>query len=741
MSNYTEQFKKWTGVPPGYMKYDTEPSWRPGPGTRSTTALLFSCLATLLLCVWTVLHPNIAPQKERELQKPRKWYSLWLLRSDLRTNRMVLMIFGFLMPEVLLWIALNQFLEARRIAIELTKCDNQQKIMRDHKNRLSAYKPHLKAKIKKAAESDQEKGIFKKMASFFKRLPPFLKRVRRRIFPKELEYGFYISMGGLEIESHEKDRKHLTYTITPVGAIFLARNGLLPKELSSKSIAAKGRSDAISKVLACSQGLWMVAQVLSRSHLGLPITLLEFHLAIHVVYALLTYFCWFCKPQSISEPTLIPDDDDNTLALLLCVRELVNANIPKTVQGHRSKKLLRWEVDVDDNTTLPSAILPESCRNDLFNFSTSAGIIRDQINATFAYLFLILTIPTSILLSNNGHHQDPLSVSQVLRPRTPRHFEPEYTNFEKGADGRKGDTKAEDEDIEIIADKGPEKSVIIDVNDCHAEATISAEGMEFFQQSGHEHPIARIIFASPRQSLMNLESAEGYHHAWRTFDMEYGSTMPNEDDQPRMDIKITKKQAQFLADFFTKGKRGLHGFEMSDLGQFAIENSMENATLSKRANLWATNSRFKGFVVSVTKEDGSWYLYHYVPHHTLVLLVAMTLVFHCIPWNWKFPTYLERRIWRASSVTVAVMPFLSLLLNKLKNKLNKFIRRRLSYMQKWKNSILGIFYLIYTLPYILYTLTCILLILFVAFEPFIAIRRLPLGSYKATPWANYFPHI
>ena len=56
-----------TTTPSGNDRKSTEafePSWVPGPHNRGTLGLVFSCVITLSLCIWTTVHVNIEPEDE-----------------------------------------------------------------------------------------------------------------------------------------------------------------------------------------------------------------------------------------------------------------------------------------------------------------------------------------------------------------------------------------------------------------------------------------------------------------------------------------------------------------------------------------------------------------------------------------------------------------------------------------------------------------------------------------------------
>ena len=75
--------------------------WVPEPQGRGTTGLLWSCFATIFLCTWSAIHPNLPgiDEKARAIFQRRMTY-----------------VFGTLvMPEAMAWIALSDLLVARKV--------------------------------------------------------------------------------------------------------------------------------------------------------------------------------------------------------------------------------------------------------------------------------------------------------------------------------------------------------------------------------------------------------------------------------------------------------------------------------------------------------------------------------------------------------------------------------------------------------------------------------------------------
>lgn len=95
------------------------------------------------------------------------------------------------------------------------------------------------------------------------------------------------------------------------------------KKIEKTLVENMGKTDDLGKVIVCGQGIWMLIQCITRKAGGLPVTLLELHVAMHVVCALIMYLLWWNKPQSITEPLTLVEDHDNAGVLVLQSQGLV----------------------------------------------------------------------------------------------------------------------------------------------------------------------------------------------------------------------------------------------------------------------------------------------------------------------------------------------------------------------------------------------------------------------------------
>ncbi|EGR45485.1 uncharacterized protein TRIREDRAFT_68358, partial [Trichoderma reesei QM6a] len=234
---------------PEFVNY-TFVGYVPNPDGRGTLSLLFSCLLTLSLCVWSAIHLDLPPYGESDIE-----YTYRYLKWG------VLGIFG---PELVIWAAWRQFISART----LTKF------------------------IKEVVPSNNG--------------PDMSGRQRWTMV-----HGFYAGMGGFVFDTATPEMLHgppfipqRRLHVTPRGIQLLARCGLLP-DISVEEIKDKSKTDGSGKLICCIQVGWMVVQAIVRVAAGLPIMPLETNTIGHVVCALINYVLWWYKPKWIKEPTIL----------------------------------------------------------------------------------------------------------------------------------------------------------------------------------------------------------------------------------------------------------------------------------------------------------------------------------------------------------------------------------------------------------------------------------------------------
>jgi hypothetical protein len=124
--------------------------------------------------------------------------------------------------------------------------------------------------------------------------------------------AFFVIMGGFayrrgyDFKIPESDLKFPHLMLTPEGFLELAKEGVLhPGILDDKAITDRSKADWLAKLLVCAQALWMVFNVIARKASGLPGTLIELNVIVHVVVMVVVYGLWWDKPLAVQNPIIL----------------------------------------------------------------------------------------------------------------------------------------------------------------------------------------------------------------------------------------------------------------------------------------------------------------------------------------------------------------------------------------------------------------------------------------------------
>ncbi|KAF7289145.1 hypothetical protein MIND_01375500 [Mycena indigotica] len=229
------------------------PSWWVDEATtRGTYTLVSSCVFTLGLCVWTAIHLNIPEPAAGARQFMRK--ILWLG-------------VGLMAPEIVTFIAWNQYSSAQRVVNQLAR---------------SKWK--------------------KKTVSIWRSFRKLVGLGGRSEVP-DVEINAPLPPFGADWELIHVKRR----TLTPDGLLFLAeRAPAVMTRISKEDIKDKSKADGLAKLLVALQAGWFCLQCIARGARHLPISLLEITTGAHALYTLFTYLLWAKKPMNISVPTILP---------------------------------------------------------------------------------------------------------------------------------------------------------------------------------------------------------------------------------------------------------------------------------------------------------------------------------------------------------------------------------------------------------------------------------------------------
>lgn len=213
---------------------------------RGTIDILWNCLFTIFLCVWTAIH---LPVPCHDQERPDS------LRAKIVKSRIGPSLITLIAPELFSVVAVEEFVIARRISLQM----------------------------KKVVGNDFT-----------------------------LTHAYFFLMGGFCLES-PSGRRH---QLRPKDVEKLERDAVVPNWISGLQLVKKAqikdmaKSDTLTKVVACSQALWLVTQVGSRLSQNKALTLLEVSTMAYVLCAIIMYGAWWDKPQDCTSPIIIACSED-----------------------------------------------------------------------------------------------------------------------------------------------------------------------------------------------------------------------------------------------------------------------------------------------------------------------------------------------------------------------------------------------------------------------------------------------
>ncbi|KAF8855012.1 hypothetical protein BDZ45DRAFT_805329 [Acephala macrosclerotiorum] len=345
-----------------------EPRWVAGPRTRGTLGLVFSCVITLFLCVWTTVHVNIEPDNEVNptlvrmirIRRLRESKTLLKLLAKRVVRKLGWSFVTLLVPEGVMAIAAYE----RRTAHLLLDAINE--IISNRNSRVPdqpgiekwdmnlAYYAVMGGFVIPAADYDAVKDYFKGTGDGEKETGTTLETDLGRIgdFQPTAKSGTSSDPISKEdtavkvIRNGEEEKqpdviddladvpKNRPLTLTPYAVLQLAKWQWNPLPTSSSPPAAasdqinlfpitsaqvqdKSNANSLAKALVAWQALWMIVQVIARraETPPLPVTLLELHTCLHTFCAFAMYLTWWSKPVDIDQPTTVHLSRDQIIFL------------------------------------------------------------------------------------------------------------------------------------------------------------------------------------------------------------------------------------------------------------------------------------------------------------------------------------------------------------------------------------------------------------------------------------------
>ncbi len=309
-----------------------ESGWVSGPDHRGTLQLVFSCVFTLFLCVWTTVHVNIEPHgnyntilfrvfpslaRESGGQPTESIKAVGLFLANKFIRKLGWGFATLIVPEGALCVAAYE----RRTAHMLLEKVKESGKYPGFDLSLAYYAVMGGFTIPRgrtAARHDTDAGAGEGDAA--KKMMEAKNDTdagsgEGDAADKIMEANNDADAGAGEGDAAEKKTMEAVRgteeeqsdpnepcTLTPHGVLKLVELGKLP-EISADEVRDKSNADSLAKILVFWQALWMIVQVIARTANRLPVTLLELHTVLHTFCAVVMYITWWAKPVDVDLPT------------------------------------------------------------------------------------------------------------------------------------------------------------------------------------------------------------------------------------------------------------------------------------------------------------------------------------------------------------------------------------------------------------------------------------------------------
>lgn len=309
------------------------PSYVPNPRGRGTVDLLLSSVITLTLCVYTSIHLNIAPDSAKAMLQvsiPRFW-----ARTNNKSTppnskgtkefgikratvyKFYWVIIALIAPEFVLFAAFDQWQNARALCKALKDLDQQEANLQPDSpppaESSSTSSNSHSAPLIESTEANPQTDTAPRISVRDLLQPTISASTEAKVWSDiTMTSAFFIVMGGFAYRRGKAfqipdDKLKFPYLmLTPQGFLTLAKEKVItPGILDHKSIADRSKADSLAKFLVCVQAFWMVLNVIARKASGLPNTLIELNVVVHVAVTVVVYAIWWDKPLAVQNPIIL----------------------------------------------------------------------------------------------------------------------------------------------------------------------------------------------------------------------------------------------------------------------------------------------------------------------------------------------------------------------------------------------------------------------------------------------------
>jgi hypothetical protein len=260
----------------------------PNPSGRGTLGLLWECLFSYSLCLWTAIHVDFYPGEDGGL-----------LRANSKFHWSLLIFF---LPEYALMQVIHDYWAARQYCKVRNRVLFRVRITTDTDSldesiplanlQLRSHDHFDEASTRRSGQSPESEGV-----EHISACPVSLNLVDGKD-RWEIAHGYLVRMGVLKFKLNDGDS---TFPTTETMEK-LSDCALLPTtKFLDERIQVLSKADKLAKTLVCLQISWLVLQTIARRIDGLPIALLELNTIAQIWVTLVLYALWWYKPQGIAD--------------------------------------------------------------------------------------------------------------------------------------------------------------------------------------------------------------------------------------------------------------------------------------------------------------------------------------------------------------------------------------------------------------------------------------------------------
>ncbi|PLB49778.1 hypothetical protein P170DRAFT_426646 [Aspergillus steynii IBT 23096] len=308
--------------------------WRSSPDTRGTIDILWSCLSTLALCVWTAIHPNIPVV-----------YKFWPVFFD----RLGLMGLAIVFPEIIITAAWSQRRRGQSLLADVNRSFG-------YLPKVSGPKLRTRNLFKKSpykSPNDSIRQTDSPLTTYsgveLVALPASDNSRIARHHQWDLDRALFGVMGGYAMETryhtHDGEEHILRRLVTADGISILARIGELPA-ITLNDIEERSKADIFAKSIVVGQIIWFALQVFGRLGRNLPVTPLETHTAIHVGCTILVYIIWFHKPYNLTQSIVVKGPQAQNIGALFSFHDISRDVYRQQWHRYEDERIEYWKTRV-----------------------------------------------------------------------------------------------------------------------------------------------------------------------------------------------------------------------------------------------------------------------------------------------------------------------------------------------------------------------------------------------------------